>query len=672
MSPLLLVVTSLLACKPSSDSEPVPGPNPEIGGLVFDAPDEHAAVFDDFVRFSDSPWLRAGSDPTELELVVALELVDGEPGCYRVDDEGDRLIVRGADITGLQYGAAEVAEAAGHRFFHPTRSHVPEELLLDRTGFGVDHCPDMARRGLHLHTLHPIEGLYDVWEPGSAQGQERAERTIDWVAKNRGNHIQWVALADITDGDPAWSAYTTELFDYAHARGLTTALGTQLFGGANLQLAFDLEDGDELDPEGVRERLEVLMEPGPDMVSLSFGEFSGTDPQVLVDSGAVAVELMREVDPDVEVTAVVHVGNYEELQIEYQGEEMLFYFLATYLDATPWIHTVMYYNLFEDAGLAYLHEEFDEHRDYLLDALEAGEPVGYFPESAYWVAFDINVPTYLPVYVRSRFHDMDQIRERVGPGALQDHVLFSSGWEWGYWQNDIATLRMNYALPDTWEEEVHSWFTPWGDDGALLADAIIAAADRQHSALIGDRLAAYLGGRELLIDIGDDRGIVGQPDRPGFDEIQQMSPSELQEMADRVAGLASLAADLQAIVQTVPSNDDHWFTETRQGLEVTALRARFASEVFGAAVTLAEGGDAQPQLVSAAATLDEAAEIVAARHADLNWTGGDRILAQSDDNATLYQFGYLAKADDLCFWERELIQIGNEATDTPQSVPPCF
>jgi len=665
----LVAVWILSACSGSDPSAGSPGVD---GPVVFVPPADHPDLLDDFVGFTGHPELVVGSVGDDGVVVTFQIDMNCTPGCYRIDDAGDDLVVHASDITGVQYGAADVAEAAGIRYFHPTQTHLPDELVLDRSGFGVDHTPQMARRGLHMHTLHPIEGTYDFWEPGSAEGEERAKRTIDWVVKNRGNHIQWVALDDITGGDDAWEAYTTELVDYAHARGLTTGLGVQLFGSANLQRAFDLEDDDTFDPDGVRSRIETLLAPGVDMLNLSFGEFSGEDPDVFVDFGTQAVDLMREVDPEVEVTTVIHVGNYEDLRIEYQGEEMLYYFLGTQLGATPWIHTVMYYNLFEDAGLAYLHEEFDEHREYLLEALEAGEPVGYFPESAYWVAFDINVPTYLPLYVRSRFHDMDQIRAEVGPGALQDHVLFSSGWEWGYWQNDIATLRMNYELPTSYADEVDTWFTPFGDDGQALEDIIVAAADRQHAALIGERLAAYLGGREIIIDFGDNEGIVSQPDRPGFDEIQEMEADELAEMATRVDQLVSLSDDLLELAADVPERDDRWFVEVHQGLQVTGLRARFASEVFGAAVTLAEGGSPDAELTAAAATLTEAAEVVEARHADLNWTGGDRILRQEDDNETLYQFGYLAKADDLCFWERELIQMENQAGQTPQSVPPCF
>jgi len=665
-----------LACSGSDDAPS--GDPPDASETLAIHAGPYEAVLNDFVANLDHPdvFLGDASDTTGTH-VVFVEDLQGE-GAYRVESSGSEITVHASDITGIQYGLAHILETLGFRFFHPHRTHVPTTLSGDIDAIvGVEHRPDMARRGLHMHTLHPIEGLYDFWEPGDDE-LERAKRVIDWVAKNRGNHIQWVALDNITDSESdrvAWTAHTTELMDYAHERGLTTGLGVQLFGGANLQLAYDLNDASHIDEEQIRERVEVLLEPGPDLLNLSFGEFSGEEPDVFIEAGNTATNIMKELDPDLDIPTVIHVGNYPELRITYDDREMLYYFLGAELDhVTPWIHTVMYYNLFEDAGLAYLHEEFDEHRDYLLTALENDDPVGYFPESSYWVAFDINVPTYLPIYIRSRFVDMDEVRSRVGEGALQDHVLFSSGWEWGYWQNDVATLRMTYETPADYRDEVRTWFTPWGSDGDLLGQAVIDAADVQHAALIGDRLAAYLGGREIVIDIGEDLdNIVSQPDRPQFDEIVAMSPAELDDMQASIDGLFTLSDDLFAIHATlVDIPDDPFVDEIRQGLEVTALRARFAAEVHGSAVAFARGEDPEPLHIAAMATLEDARTPVDARHGDMHWAGGDRIIQSEDKNDCLYQWGYLAKGEELCFWDRELVQLENELGGTPQTVPGCF
>lgn len=637
---------------------------PGFAELVLHPTPDHADVFADFSRFTGHERLvvEADADPVSAArgrgLHVALvEDLDGCTECYRIEADGRRYVVHADGVLGLQYGAADLLEQMGFRFGHPHRPRAPERFSAVEPA-GAVVAPEMERRGLHLHTLHPIEGLYDFWEP-SDDGRDRAERTIDWVVKNRGNHLQWVALDDIEKYEglrAPWAEHTAGLVDYAHARGITTGIGVQLFGTSNLQLAYDLVDvpSDVVsDRPIIAERTSLLLDSADfDVVSLSFGEFSGEDPDTFLAYADVAVEEMRS-HPGVDVVSTIHVGNYDDLRIEYRGEELLYYFLAKYTDTRPWVHSVMYYNLFEDAGLAYLHEEFDEHRAFLIERLQAGEPVGYHPESAYWVAFDINVPTYLPLYVRSRFTDLFELQAF---GQLQDHVLFSTGWEWGYWQNDVATLRMNHTLPEGergWTRELLHAYEPWGVEGALLAHALIDLTDVQHTWLLEARLGRYLAGREGIIDLGDALGIVSQPDRVQPHEVPDLDDAGRAALEADVQGLAELAAQTGAIADRVAAlglEGDPWFDEMRDGTRVTALRAAFAHEVYRRAL---DGGG----VGGAEGLLAEAEAVVQRRHADLHWTGGTRLLEGPDSNPTLYQFGYLAKADELCFWRRELEQL---------------
>ena len=54
------------------------------------------------------------------------------------------------------------------------------------------------------------------------------------------------------------------------------------------------------------------------------------------------------------------MGDSEDQRVVYGSEEMIYYFLAQFAEPeiVPWVHTVMLYNLFEDAGSAYHHEKF--------------------------------------------------------------------------------------------------------------------------------------------------------------------------------------------------------------------------------------------------------------------------------------------------------------------------
>lgn len=603
---------------------------------------------------------------------------DGEcDECYVVEGEGDAWVVRGGAPLGLQYGLAALMEGYGFRFHHPYDTRVP--AALDAVGdFPREGAPDVARRGIHLHTLHPIEALWDVWEPGE-ENLARAERVVDWAVKNRADHLQWVALDDIQEDDDtlaAWREHTREVVDAAHARGLTTGLGIQLFGSGNLQLAWDLVDeaGDEASQEAqMDERLDGLRDLGFDTLDLSFGEFSGEDPERFVASVDQAYARIQEALPGVEVDATIHVGNYEDLRVEYQGEELQYYFLVDYADPAivPWVHSVMFYDLFEDAGQAYHHDEFDEHRDYLLDRVGNGEPVGYFPETAYWVAFDNPVPVYMPLYMRSRAVDLDGIR---AVGTLPQHVLFSTGWEWGYWQNDVASLRMSYDPALGWEDAVRGMYAPWaGGDG--LASAIVALAEAQHAALLEARLVAYLAGRDAFIDMGDNLDIHSQPDRVELAEVAGLAEADRAAFAEAVVGgLSAHASDVRATLEAARSSGadaaDPWVAEVLDGMEVSALRTEFAAAAWGAAVTAAEGGDPTAEVAAADAAMEAARAVVARRRASFHDPEGERLVA-IEENPTLYDYGYLLRADQLCFWERERVQLGNVLEGTSEEVPGC-
>lgn len=128
--------------------------------------------------------LAAGRGP-RAALVTDLDCGD----CFSIDSVGGGgYRVHGGSLLGVQYGLAQLLEEGGVRFYHPRRTHVPASLALPASApaFGHVIAPEMTLRGLHLHTLHPIEAYFDFWEPSPAH-LEGARRVIDWLVKNRGN-----------------------------------------------------------------------------------------------------------------------------------------------------------------------------------------------------------------------------------------------------------------------------------------------------------------------------------------------------------------------------------------------------------------------------------------------------------------------------------------------------
>lgn len=662
-------------------------------GLVITTDEATAPLLDDMVKFLDDPRARldiarapeesasgAGTRPDYRAIAVVADLDCGE--CYEIERSVDGIVVHGGLPLGVQYGLTDALERLGYRFFHPQRTVIPASLdRFDADGIGVRELPEQSVRGLHPHTLHPIEMTLDAWVP-SEDGALRTRRVLDWLVKNRGNYLQNPALDDILESNTtreAWATHTRAMLDTAHLRGVRVGVGVQLFGGSNLQLAYDLLEDASGSVEDRRaritNRIDNLLDGLPyDAVNISFGEFSQMPPEAFLENLDTFAEVIHARDPDTEIGAVIHVGDTPDTRVTYAGEDQIYYFLVRYADPAivPYIHTTMYYNLFDDAGGAYHHEDFAEHRQYLYDELAAGEPVAYFPESAYWCAFDNTVPTYLPVYTLSRWMDMARIRAE-GPAPLDHHVLFSSGWEWGYWQADVATLRMGWRLPDDPRDLFRQMYAPWGEPD--LAEALADLAEAQHEALIVQRLAPWMAGRDVLMESARRLGILSQPDRPPFSELATWeAPARATFRAEVVDPLAAHAEATQAVLtrlQALPG-EDRWLAEVRDGVEVDVLRARFMVAMLTAVLAQAEGDVAAARAAyDAGVALKADAQTVVRRRAEGFHDPDPTRLTTRFDNPTIYDFGYLYMSDTLCNWERDRVQVGRLVTGEQGVDPGC-
>lgn len=683
MRRLTLALPFVLACSPSGGSSTLT--------VFVDA--SHAPMARSLTAtLGDAVRVEVAGDPvTAAEaagdgaVAVVADLRVSE--AFHVDRAGRALVVHGDTPLGVQYGLAQTLEWMGFRFFHPHRSFVPpRRQIVPDSELGILHAPERRQRGLHLHTLHPIEAYFDFWEP-SPEHLANAKAEIDWLVANRGNYVQLTGLDDVLRDDvrlAAVNAHLGELISYAHARGVRFGFGLQLYGESNLQRAFDLIESTSIDPAAdIAARLDRIAPLAFDSVQVSFGEFVGLGPDQFLADLDVALQAIHARWPSADVSGVVHVGNFPRLDVSYMGQTLNYYHLVRFVSDpafVPWIHTVMYYDLYEDAGGAYNYDAFTDQRAYLYARLAAGEDVVYFPETAYWIAFDNSLPTYLPLYVRNRHVDLARSRAdgaAMGFDADFGHVIFSSGWEWGYWQNDWASLRMSYELPTDHAALIQTMWSPYGRKGLALADEINAMIDTQKAFLMDERLAAWLASRDFTFAAGEALGVNSQPDRPDWPEIVAMTATERAafrtDVVDRLAAMRDAFAAHRDAIDSIGLQPDPFLDEVRDGAAVNVERAAFIHQVLLAVLAHADGDEASSDaaLAAADAHMRAAATIVDRRHAALHHPEGETMTSSAVPNATTYQYGYLREAATRCFYERELFEVTNLVEGTTYTVPPC-
>ena len=215
-------------------------------------------------------------------------------------------------------------------------------------------------------------------------------------------------------------------------------------------------------------------------------------------------------------------------------------------------------------------------------------------------------------------------------------------------------------------------YAPLGADGARTAEAIIALAEAQAHALIGQRLMAYLAGRDSTIDIGEAIDVVAQPLRVRVDRLDRLDAAGREALRDDVlVPLAVHAAEVEAIIETLPSSDNAWLAEVRDGMEVTLHRLNFVAAVYQAGLIHFDGGDPTAQLAAADAAFAGGQAVVSRRKSATQDPEGDRWMTPAWDNPTIYQYGYLYRSDTLCFWERERIKLEVIMGEDAGPVPGC-
>ncbi|HSQ64683.1 MAG TPA: hypothetical protein VLM85_15775, partial [Polyangiaceae bacterium] len=534
---------------------------------------------------------------------------------------------------------------------------------------------------LQLHTLHPIEYFHVFNEPSDEHLAE-AKRFVDWLVKTGQNYFQWTELATV-DWD-SWRPYAQSIVDYAHSRGVRVGAVVQIWGGASLQNNYVLVKTADGWQSQMDAQLDKMMTVSWDALELALGEFISADPQVVIDWLNHAVEHVDGAHPGVEVDVQNHVGNYPNLYVQYQGQPVYYYHLPQFADPRlgQSVHTLSLFDLYRDWG-TYKEPDFHFQHDYILRELPSRR-VTYFPESAYWISADDDVPLFLPEYIHARWLDVSTLTSEVrglGLPPLEGHLTFSSGHEWNYWLTDYLTAKMLWEPSQPLSYFLDRYTSAFGSCGADIGSALSSFLDLQTHYLFDERLLAYVQGENGTVDEGYLLGYETHPKRVAFEDVLAMSDQdrasfertvvgELAAMADAMDPLEkSVAARCRGADATIASFCD----ELWDGMEIDVLRARHTVALYRAVLDLAAHADGSRDLAEARALTGVAAKVVARREPHYRFPLHD--LVDAYPNATAYSFGYLRQAHTLCYWTRQEIQVQTLLEDgTPASVahlPSC-
>ncbi len=594
---------------------------------------------------------------------------------------GFAVALDGGGLLGRQYAAYEWLHSVGVRFFHPEFEYVPSSLYIadGRAGDSIAgprtrrHTPDFHWRSVSLHLTHPLE-LGDIYREGIAEYEDEGVRYIDWQLKN---------LASYGHGGFGSGEYRS----YGHDRGFIRTAGFALHN--QQQGASNIIDPDDprSEEEQIAEAIDARMGSGPDYPALfqftfNASEFTEIPDEDIVRQLTFIADYFAENYPDTLLQCINH-GTAGEPTPNYG---VRFYDLPKFApnNLGVSVHTLMFYDLFRPAPV-YGNEDFNYLYDFMVEEYR-DRRLWYYPESAWWLTFDIAVPLYLPITIEARDRDIQSIAFML-EGGLDGHRVFGSGHEWGYWQNEYCSLRMAADLSYRYTDCLDDITAPLGSgarDVRDILDQVIQSQERDF--IYGDTLA-WLVGTDPETEVAASIGFQFHPLPPSASQIMRWTLDEVDtwqgsilpalqmmddDYTDFVARLREVVVDGDPEAQPI-------LDEIIDGVEVTGLRARHAWQVYGAAVLarqaqlLFDSGIADlaaDLLEEAKQTTEDAIAVVRRREQGYRYEPIERSIGggpaqDEDDNWTIYKYRYLNRTHHGYYYTRIDDQVEEALSRSP-------
>lgn len=601
------------------------------------------------------------------------------PQGYRLAPAASALAVTAATDVGAMYALYDVAAALGARYHHPEETFFPRDpaARLPLPDAPRAERPHFRLRGFHEHTQHPIPMSDFFLRPDLPDARAYASRYLRWLARNRQNVASFHLLKTV-DLDP-WLPWIADVIDEAHTLGVRVGMVLSFVDQQQNNFKILLDGSPDDDATQIRAVLTRLAAAGFDFFAFQIGSSEFTKPpddRVLAWLDTVAADAPAHL----ELFAWIHTTC--DLEAD---DGTRFFHLPGRAPARlgAWAHTTMFYDLDHPAPV-YACDDFRGQRDFIA-AQHDQRAVVYFPETAWWLGFDNTVPLALPITGWTREHD---VLRQLADFAIDGHVTFTTGREWGYWAYDHYLTRVTWDGATTWRAYL-DWLAPaLGPHGPALASVLDdwTALQRAHFFADDPLIYFYLAGELPQDEVGAQAGVLARRPKLAFTRV--LAFDDAAHDAWRASDLALLAAmrdahdallaDLPPPGAPAPSGlpnlQDALYAEAHDTLTLYALRLRHALALYeGVSAARAwdrerDAADPDPTvraeaLTAAEARLDEARALTASAQALI--TAGEaryrypaEILTQpKPDSLTSYPFGYLEETSRAYFWTRRDDQL---------------
>jgi hypothetical protein len=431
---------------------------------------------------------------------------------------------------GVGYGIYAVLQDMGFKFLHPLRPDI-ENVKLDFQILGSisrTEEPYWKKRAIHLHTMHPMEltNVLNGWGvsgPNDRAGWEQMlpywSYYLEWMTAHKQNEAEWMLLwtpeAGAFNQSDDRQARLKKLTDTAKSWGADVGIVTpvrfiQQNGWTLLRTKRDHPEKPQVRQENINEilqNIDWILKCGFTSVGgeLGEGEFTKTDPSATLDELNAIANRLGAQNPPVDYRVKIHISQDMDTNVykdPQTGKNLNFNYIPLFGDTKIGVmpHTVQMYAL-NDPAPTYDTKDFSDMFRFLKMASSGAgrgkREVLYYPETSYWVSYDVDVPLFLPVYPYRRVEDLrliaaDEISGEMSrsKSRITGQDFFTSGWEWGFWFNDVITAEaawnphMEAATTEEAFKKLIKVTLRLDNTTQVLAEQLGTVAKHQHELLI--------------------------------------------------------------------------------------------------------------------------------------------------------------------------------------------